>query len=101
VSEEMRIVTRRLLHCSIFCRNLIYFYYIVILHIFCIFCIDKETSSLLNKTVNSAVIVLYLVSRIMFVFISVIKGVTFYPNTPKHTQIHQKIVFIVLVKGSI
>jgi len=39
------------------------------------------------------------------------KGVTFYPNTPKYTQIHSntpkytqihhKIVFIVLVKGSI
>ena len=26
VSEEMSIVTRRLLNCSIFCRNLIYFY---------------------------------------------------------------------------
>ena len=30
-----------------------------------------------------------------------LKGVTFYPNTPKYTQIHHKMVFIVLVKGSI
>jgi hypothetical protein len=33
--------------------------------------------------------------------VKVCPGVTFQPNTPKYTQIHHKIVFIVLVKGSI